>query len=401
MTSVAPGIYRSPNGTLYERPWIAGVRTWRKLASLTIRDASIERSARRADQARAKRGLADNPYSPPRRATVAAVLDFYSSHDCPRSDHRPREGAELEYQKRRLIPIRAYFGQREIDSVTLSDCRAYHAWRIRHVKRGVGHRSTDLELAAFSTAIRCAAYYGSETGVRFNPIGQDRPRFTNSEEVRHARDVQPANAEELHTLARYLFDSPESEVLGWLLLIQAFTGRRINELYHLRTDASHDQQPGYHDRRCLYFEQRRRHKGTSGFIQLHTALRRLLAAHDRWKRRRYPESPWYFPGRGDGTQPVDKGALTQALARASAILKLSHRTSHGLRSYFVNVLRSQQIPDYKIALMLGQKTAGQMIIDVYGEIRPEKLTWLAKGKRPAWEHLEPAIAVRKVIPMEQ
>jgi hypothetical protein len=52
------------------------------------------------------------------------------------------------------------------------------------------------------------------------------------------------------------------------------------------------------------------------YIEVHARLKDLLAAHRAWHAGRYPEAPWYFPGRekGDG-RPVGPGALSHALRR--------------------------------------------------------------------------------------
>jgi hypothetical protein len=51
----------------------------------------------------------------------------------------------------------------------------------------------------------------------------------------------------------------------------------------------------------------------------------------------------------------------------------------------VNVLRSDGIEDHEIALRIGQKSAGKMIVDVYGERRPDKIGFLPMKGPPAWE----------------
>jgi hypothetical protein len=65
-----------------------------------------------------------------------------------------------------------------------------------------------------------------------------------------------------------------------------------------------------------------------------------------------------------------------------------------MRSYFVNVLRSDKdadgipkMPDSEIALRIGHKSGGKLIVQVYGEVLPNKLTWLPEKKEDvAWRH---------------
>jgi integrase len=338
-SAVSSGVYRGPGGALYERPWIEGRRTWRKLSALTIRAAKLELAKKRSDHGLSVIGLAKSPYGPISDHTVAALLSFYVEKGCPRVNHRPRQGKQLEEEIFRVGKLKEFFGPRLAVSITANDCEKYHQWRKTRIRRGTGDRTVDLELTALSAAFRCAIRHRPETGISSNPIRENRVRFTNSETVRHARDVQPRDADELHRIARYFFDVRESEVLGWLMLFQAFTGRRINELVGLRADAKDEDQPGFWDATSLYFKRRISHKGTAGFIKIDDPLRSLMGAHRCWLRSRYPKVNWYFPG-PDGLLHVDKCSLTRGLARATALLELPHRTSHGLRSYHVNVLRS-------------------------------------------------------------
>jgi integrase len=381
---VSGGIYRGSTGALYERPWIDGRRTWRKLSALTIRAAKLERAKKRSDQGLSTIGLAKNPYGPIADSTVAALLDFYVKKGCPRANHRARAGRQLDDDLFRVKMLQDFFGTRLATAVNLSDCERYHKWRRERLRSGTGDRTVDLELTTLSAAFRCAIRYQRETGIKTNPVRENRVIFTDLEKVRHARDVQPRDADELHRIARYFFDVRESEVLGWLMLFQAFTGRRINELVGLRADAKDEDQPGFWDATSLYFKRRISHKGTAGFIKIDDPLRSLMGAHRCWLRSRYPKVNWYFPG-PDGLLHVDKCSLTRGLARATALLELPHRTSHGLRSYHVNVLRSDGIEDHEIALRIGQKSAGKMIVDVYGERRPDKIGFLPMKGPPAWE----------------
>jgi hypothetical protein len=50
----------------------------------------------------------------------------------------------------------------------------------------------------------------------------------------------------------------------------------------------------------------------------------------------------------------------------------------------VNVQRSKGKPDSEIALRIGHRTGGKLIVQVYGEILPYKLTWSPEDVEPAW-----------------
>jgi len=72
---------------------------------------------------------------------------------------------------------------------------------------------------------------------------------------------------------------------------------------------------------------------------VHDGLKELLAAHKRWHQRRYPKSPWYFPGRDKAkSQPISEGALTKSLERLHKEGKVKRKiTSHGMRAFYVLV----------------------------------------------------------------
>ena len=67
------------------------------------------------------------------------------------------------------------------------------------------------------------------------------------------------------------------------------------------------------------------------------------------------------------------------MRRVCAKLEIPKCSPHGLRSYFVNVLRSQGVSDSEIALRIGHKSGGRLFVDVYGEILPHRLPFLPQG----------------------
>jgi integrase len=162
------------------------------------------------------------------------------------------------------------------------------------------------------------------------------------------------------------------------------TGLRRHEVLKLSMDAKSADDPGFTDSRCLYFPRSDTHKGVAQFCRLHPALRVGIRAHHAWHQMRFSESPWWFPSPIAPESCVDIGALSHGLVRACKLLKLPRRTTHGLRSYYVNVLRSQKVSDAEIALRIGQKTAGKLIVDVYGEFRNQTLTWIPRQGPAAW-----------------
>jgi integrase len=163
-------------------------------------------------------------------------------------------------------------------------------------------------------------------------------------------------------------------------------GQRTQEILRLRMDAKTRFDPGFVKGNHLFLYQSLTHKGTFGYADLHAALRECLAAHRAWHESRYPggSSPWYFPSPEDKAKCVHGDSLGHALRRVTKAMGIPHRTPHGLRSFFVNVLRSQGKTDAEIALRIGHRSGGHLIVEVYGEILPHKLSWLPENGDPAW-----------------
>lgn len=366
MTIIAPRTYRHADGSFWVRPTIAGRRTWRKLPSLTARDAAADAAALLSQQARAKLGTARDPFA----VQVLAVKDL---------GNLP-------------APILAYAGGMLLADLTPAFADAYAAWRKPSIGRGTGARTLDLELGALSTALNAAVRSGS---LPSNPLS-GRKAFVNRESVRHCRDVMPRDAEEVHQIARALLDSPAPAV-GWQFLTECFTGLRTREALALRMDAK-DKGPGAVEGRYLYVGRSKR--GVLPFVELHPGLMDLLAEHAAWHAQEAGGSPWYFPGRSLFL-PLAPDSLGHALARVCRSLNLPLRTSHGCRAYYVTVWRSQGLANEQIAAMIGDRSA-RLIETVYGAL-PEvwsggaPLTFLPQKSRPAWhqEH-QPGNVIKMV-----
>jgi integrase len=400
--ALGEGVYRDPRtGHFYCRPTVEGRRTWRVLHSTTLTAARRETAKKLTDHKLSRDGLAHDPFAPARDVTVGDLLESYAAAGCPGRKDRARSPDALRYELRHVATLRRYFTAREAASITLEDCGAYHRWRCKGVEAGRLDRQTDKELATLSNAFRWAARNARKTGIRANPVGLDRPRFRDGSAVRHARDRMPRDGDELNTLAAHLLAVTRSEVLGWAALFQAMTGQRIHELLRLRMDARNEDDPGYVSNGCLHLWRSKSSKGTYPFARVHNSLRECLAAHAAWHRARFPGSVWFFPSPDAPERPVGATALTHALRRVSAGLGLPARTSHGLRSFYVNVLRSQGVADSEVALRVGQRTAGRLIVDVYGEILPYRLDWRPARGAAAWEewlraNIPPGIPSRNV-----
>jgi integrase len=226
-----------------------------------------------------------------------------------------------------------------------------------------GKVSVDVELTVLSCVLSWAV---ASEFIEYNFIGTQRPRQVRGSEVRHCRDLAPESGDELHQLAMELFSKPDSEVFGWQLFMEAFTGCRTSEVLALRMDAR-PSQPGFVDGEYLWLKRLKR--GVNPYAMIHPALREMIEAHHEWHRTRFPDgSPWWFPGQSIGLPP-DAGSLTRTMQRAAQNLGLPPRISHGLRSFYVTVRRSQGASDAQIAAEIGI-TSVKLIRETYGDIPP-------------------------------
>lgn len=383
---VAAGIYRSASGRFMERPVINGRRTWRVLAALTLAEAKLERAARSSDSRRASLGLALDPYAKTRDPSVGSLLDHYDKLGCPERRGTPRRSRALSDERARLALLRQFWERRLSSEVCFATASDYGRKRLT-VAKGKTGRAVDMELTTLSNAITCARQFGL---VTTNPIdGSNRPRFHNRANARHARDVMPESAEELHEILDRLFSREQSEAIGWQATFEALTGCRTGEVLRFRVDGRNSRTPGFVDEDHLHLA--RLKGGVNPWVVLTPELRSAIVAHRAWLANRFPESPWWFPCRLDqGVLPTNRISLTNALQRVAKALSLPGRTSHGLRAYFVTVRRSQGIPDGQIAAEIGDRTGASIIESTYGGVPPNwrgkgHLTWLPKGRNPAWE----------------
>ena len=245
-------------------------------------------------------------------------------------------------------------------------------------------RTLDIEIGYLRSALRWAKIRDI---IPMNPLADlDVPSFQSGPVVK-CREFRPADADELHRIARHLFGSWRSEVLGWQMLFEAYLGLRTGEALMLRFDAERGK-PGHVDGDVLHLD--RLKKGVNPWAMLHPAAKELLEAHRKWQSDRF-NSDWYFPSPDLTCQPVGKSSLSHALIRVTKALGIGRRTAHGMRAYYVTVRRSQGIPDAQIAAEIGDATGAQIITSTYGDLPPNwssstagKLDWTPKGE-PAWK----------------
>ncbi len=166
-------------------------------------------------------------------ATVSELVEAYVGAGCPTL--RGRQYARPEVVRGFLARCSRFFGPKPPGSLTVADCVAYGK------SRAPAARSADAELQALSGALNWAAMNGM---IPANPI-RCRYRVQGTSDVRHCRDTMPADADELHRIARVLLDHPLSRATGWLMILKAFTGMRTGEALALRLDARSKADPGW------------------------------------------------------------------------------------------------------------------------------------------------------------
>lgn len=350
-TLVAPGVYRcEASGTYFTRPLVDGRRTWRKTEAPVVRPAGA--------------------------ATVQEIIDAYLADGAPTLRGRTRKSIDTE--KRNASKVVAYFGDFEPDSVTAIDTQEYGR------SRAESPRAADSELQTLSNAFNWALARGL---VKSNPV-RIRFRQRHSEDVVHSRQMMPASGDELHKIAREMMGHPLSQSAAWQMIFEAFTGCRTSEVLSLRMDAAQKTDPGWIEGNYLYV--RRGKSGRFPYVPLHGALSTAIEWHRQWHRDTYPSSPWWFPGR-DLTRPLVRTALTARLTHVCRRLGIPHRTSHGMRAFFVTVMRSRGTPDEQVAALIGDRTVG-LIQSTYGELPEvwaggEPLDFMPRNGAPAWRNV--------------
>jgi integrase len=386
----APGIYRdSRTGNFYERPVVAGRPTWRKLDGHTLKLARESFAQRRADATRSRLGLAADPYRP-KTPTCGALIEAYVAAGCPGRNFEPRTGPQLTKEQSRLKALKAFWAARNPTEIRAApDCAEYFATRRKTVRRGHGGRAVDLETTTLAAVFDWAI---ANRHIDANPLKQ-RPRF-RQKTVRHCRDVAPLTAEEVHALPRHFFEVRRSQTLGWQVLLEFMTGCRTSEILQLRWDAKKPSEPGFIEGEWLWLN--RTKGGVNPFAHIHPALRTCLDALRLWQDSLPPQwrSAWFLPSLHTQGQPLHVGALTHALRTAGPLITERPITSHGFRSFYVTVRRSQGIADAQIAAEIGDKSGAAIITQTYGAIPPnwrgggKALTWMPDKAEPAWKFFE-------------
>ncbi len=382
---VETGLYRKTNtGVYYERPSLKGRRTWRSLDTANLKHAREELYRRRAgvravEVEKAKAAV-----------TVGDILRLYQKDVYPDRQKQPRVGRTLELETANCSVLLKFWDKVQATEICLVECDRYHAWRRKHATKGRGDRAVDMEMNTLSNAILWAMRCDL---IRQNPLNFRRPRYCCAKNVRHCREFMPHDTDALHEIAALLFADRRAEAMGWQMMFEAFTGLRTCEALRLRTDAQ-PFEPGWitKDGKSLCVRRAKNQEAVNPFVLIHDGLAAWLKAHKKWKEKRYPKSPWFFPNYRDPVgKHADKFALTQSLRRRRNTIG-KKITSHAMRAFYVTVRRSNGISDIQIAYEIGHTSAGKTLASVYGGVPPHWLTdegpkmkWMPdEGQAPAW-----------------
>lgn len=349
------GVYQTTTG-FYIRPVINGKRTWRKLASTTMKDAKWEAAALLTSHKLAASGLSKSPFAP----KCDTVSDAASSLSVTLPDH-----------------VNQFFGSMRLSEINPSHAAKYSENRKLSIFNGPGDRTCDLELSAISAMLsKCVRHgYVDRNGL----AGWQRNVKPGT--VRHCREVMPQNGTVLNRIAAALLP----DATGWQFLFEAMTGCRTGEILAIRMDAETPSEPGFVQGDYLYV--RRSKRGVFPFVKIHDDLRELIEAHRNWHRSTGTQSPYYFPGAGMFNS-LDSGSLTRRLASVCPKLGVPKVTSHGLRAYFVTLQRSRGLSNEQVAALIGDKTSA-LIETTYGALPEswsggEPLSWRPAAGITAW-----------------
>lgn len=376
-TCVADGIYRyNPSGTLFYRPTNSdGGRTYR---SLKTKNKKI--AVERYQKLKATHGNVAQS-----KLTVGDIIKKYEDDDYPGEDLvRRREDTKAD-EKRHCQKLNQFWADVRYADICEATFRNYFKWRIKpeNLKFGDGRRITDRELNTLNNAFKNAK---SDGVIRENPVA-DRPKFQKSSMVKHCREFMPQTTDELHESAAVFFEHPNSVVLGFQMLYEAYTGLRTIEILHLGEDYFGERTE---DKKYLKVWRCKNQHLVNPYVYMHDGLQTLWEAHQSWKGACFPDAKVFFPSHCGGI--VGRRALSHAL-RDKAKRFPRRLRSHGMRAWYVLVRRSQGASDAQIAHEMGHTSGGACITSTYGGVPDE---W-RRGEGPhmkwvptqfAWEELQ-------------
>ena len=289
-----------------------------------------------------------------KRVRIETCLEIYRKAGCPAARHGRivypgdlHKRSELDS----IVNLKRGIRGEHVDELDAPRLDKYNKWRKRIATKGTGDRSTDLDLNTLSKALD---WNVRKKVIKFNPIAH-RTRYYDPANARRTKEVAPGNPEELHQVCREMFSDPRSECCAWQYLFQSTFSLRTEEALALRMDATNPEQPGHIEGRSMYVRRADKAQRTNPCIYLHDQGLVVWEALKAWHQKRYPKSPYVFPGRDTSDlKPLSKQALTKCLERLFQLGRIPRKlTAHGGRGYYVLVRRSWGIGDDRIRWEIG------------------------------------------------
>lgn len=328
----------------------------------------------------------DEVSEPKQFETMGEVIRYYQKRDYATEDGEPRKKNNRADEERHCRFMLPFWDNIRLDKTNKPKMVEYKKWRCKdeNHKQGTGLRAVDRDLNTANNACKLACMEGR---IQSNPF-IDRPRFRKHKDVKHCREFMPEDADELHDAAEILFRHVHSVVLGFLLLIEAYTGLRGEEPLHWGEEDFGELTESGKDIRVWRVKDQHL---VNPYCEYHPALEATLEAFKAWKKVHYPKAKKFWPSHCGGQ--IYKGSLAQALLRIRPLLKRPLKPHGAGRAFFVLVWRSWGKNDEEIAHMLGQESGGGTIKSVYGGVPRNwgttlpKLSWLPTKRKPAWEVL--------------
>ena len=362
---------------------VNGRRSWRKLASTSLKAAIVE-----------ARGVVPSPVPKP----FAELVKMWLAAGCP---GRCGPLKDLEKPQKAAEHLVKYFAGEMIDKVNkLSRLDGYVEWRKKFIRRGRGgDRTVDMDLATLSNILTYGTTLGSDHGFNdVNLIYRGRKRHRKSKDIIHARKFRPESAEVIHALARELFKDEQYQVYAWKLFFAMRTGCRDSELDKLTRAAATENDAGYirwlpaaqvaesNDGVIGHLFLNRSKSGIEPWAEICAEFASLLKCFFAWHDARHGAAaaslPFFSGGAAAGRGQKSFGAKLGVTAKR---LGLPHVTPHGMRSYFATKhWRDKKRPE-EIARLMGDQSVA-LVQSTYADMeKGAKLAWVPKDGRPAWE----------------
>ena len=361
------------SGLIYCRVWVEGKRTFRCTGTDDPATARKILKGWENDLVLQEHGIETRAMVLERnRLSVGRVLKEYEEAGCPDRKMRAKSPVTVQQERKHVLRLAAFFGEKAAISLNLKDCDAYREWRAKGGytwthgavtrKSEAGTRIVDLELQTLGNALALSMRRGK---LKLNPLA-GRPRYHSEENTRHCRETAPTvpQLQMIDAALRQRSYIVEADCVMFL----AFSGLRVREALILKWEAV-DWAEGI-------IHVRREKRGINPFVPILPEMEQLLKQMQTRVR-----SDLLFPSELDAGKPLAYPTLASRLTLLCRSTLSRHVTLHGLRSFFVTQCRESGLPDTEIAALIGDKSGPAIIARTYGDVRPDHLLKQAKRVR--------------------